>query len=402
MIFSKILYAVILVALYVVLIMFSPVEAYIAFVLAIAIPAVFLVNMLINRMLINVEYCVRKGIIFKGDTVDLRINVKNNWIFPTGDINIKLEIYYGDYKHKTEVVTFNAMPFSKKSIIHKIVAEYTGNIKIVIKKASMMDYSRIFDIPVGKKNCNNIITIFPKPFVININGTNIQNNELLESDEYDKNKKGNDKTEIFNIREYIPGDTVRDIHWKLTSKMDKCMVKEFSRPIANEIDLICEFTSDITSLDNMMAFDKVFEVAYSLGFNILVSELKFTLKVVDKNKRIYIENDISSEDEMVQDFVNIIGCEEYAKYSDGTEYDVNNIINDAKHSNILVVLSEIDMNLVNMLTEKSLTHQIFLVIIVKKNIDTIRPFVDMLSDKMDIYMVDANAKEMGGIYEIKL
>ena len=180
------------------------------------------------------------------------------------------------------------------------------------------------------------------------------------------------------------------------------MVKEFSRPIANEIDLICEFTSDITSLDNMMAFDKVFEVAYSLGFNILVSELKFTLKVVDKNKRIYIENDISSEDEMVQDFVNIIGCEEYAKYSDGTEYDVNNIINDAKHSNILVVLSEIDMNLVNMLTEKSLTHQIFLVIIVKKNIDTIRPFVDMLSDKMDIYMVDANAKEMGGIYEIKL
>ena len=100
--------------------------------------------------------------------------------------------------------------------------------------------------------------------------------------------------------------------------------------------------------------------------------------------------------------MNIIGCEEYAKYSDGTEYDVNNIINDAKHSNILVVLSEIDMNLVNMLTEKSLTHQIFLVIIVKKNIDTIRQFVDMLSDKMDIYMVDANAKEMGGIYEIKL
>ena len=120
MIFSKILYAVILVALYVVLIMFSPVEAYIAFVLAIAIPAVFLVNMLINRMLINVEYCVRKGIIFKGDTVDLRINVKNNWIFPTGDINIKLEIYYGDYKHKTEVVTFNAMPFSKKSITETI------------------------------------------------------------------------------------------------------------------------------------------------------------------------------------------------------------------------------------------------------------------------------------------
>ena len=53
---------------------------------------------------------------------------------------------------------------------------------------------------------------------------------------------------------------------------------------------------------------------------------------------------IIANHEAALDFVNIIGCEEYAKYSDGTEYDVNNIINDAKHSNILVVLSEIDIS----------------------------------------------------------
>lgn len=402
MIFSLILYAVVLIALYAIQVLFTPPQAHLALVIAIAIPAVFLVNMVLNRLLLRIKYSVRNGIIYKGNTVDLRIDVKNMWIFPTGDIEVKIEVYYGDYKDKTKVITFNAMPFSKKTFIHKIPAEYTGNMMIVVKKSRMLDFTRMFFLPISTKNMKSKTTIFPKPFVININGTQILNNELIESDEYDKHKKGSDKTEIFNIREYVPGDTVRDIHWKLSSKMDKCMVKEFSKPIANEIDLICELPSDTSSVNNMMAYDKIFEVAYSLGYNLLASELKYTLKLIDKNKCIYIENDIASQDEMVQDFVNIIECEEYAKYSDPSSYDVKNIINDAKHSNILVVLSEIDMNTVSILTEKSLAHSLFLVLVVKNNIQIIKPFVDMLADKMDIYMVDINALEMGGIYEIKL
>ena len=33
-----------------------------------------------------------------------------------------------------------------------------------------------------------------------------------------QNRKGNDLSEIFDIREYVPGDDIRSIHWKLSSK----------------------------------------------------------------------------------------------------------------------------------------------------------------------------------------
>ena len=43
--------------------------------------------------------------------------------------------------------------------------------------------------------------------------------ELEES-----NKKGHDYAEVSDIRQFIPGDRIRDIHWKLTAKEGELMV----------------------------------------------------------------------------------------------------------------------------------------------------------------------------------
>ena len=45
-----------------------------------------------------------------------------------------------------------------------------------------------------------------------------------------QNRRGSDHTETFDIREYIPGDDVRTIHWKLSSKTDTLIVREPSDP----------------------------------------------------------------------------------------------------------------------------------------------------------------------------
>lgn len=45
-----------------------------------------------------------------------------------------------------------------------------------------------------------------------------------------QNRKGNDPSEIFDIREYVPGDDIRSIHWKLSSKTDTLILREASDP----------------------------------------------------------------------------------------------------------------------------------------------------------------------------
>lgn len=52
-----------------------------------------------------------------------------------------------------------------------------------------------------------------------------------DSESYSPDKKGNDCSETFQLREYIPGDSIKQIHWKLSEKLDKVIVREASLPV---------------------------------------------------------------------------------------------------------------------------------------------------------------------------
>ena len=75
----------------------------------------------------------------------------------------------------------------------------------------------------------------PIGYDINIPMPNATENP--ESDIFSTQKPGMDVSETFAIREYQPGDPIRSIHWKLTEKMDKTMVREFGLPVAGSVFL---------------------------------------------------------------------------------------------------------------------------------------------------------------------
>lgn len=44
------------------------------------------------------------------------------------------------------------------------------------------------------------------------------------------NKKGSDVSEVYGLRDYYPGDDVRLVHWKLSGRMQKMIIREPSEP----------------------------------------------------------------------------------------------------------------------------------------------------------------------------
>ncbi len=61
-----------------------------------------------------------------------------------------------------------------------------------------------------------------------------------DSDTYSDTKRGDDSSQVFDVRDYVPGDDVRRIHWQLSSKRDSMIVKEYSRPIADKRVVLLE------------------------------------------------------------------------------------------------------------------------------------------------------------------
>lgn len=57
---------------------------------------------------------------------------------------------------------------------------------------------------------------------------------------YDNQKKGQDRTEVFEIRGYRKGDSFKSVHWKLSARFDELLIREPSRPAEHNIVLLCD------------------------------------------------------------------------------------------------------------------------------------------------------------------
>ncbi len=61
-----------------------------------------------------------------------------------------------------------------------------------------------------------------------------------ESSEYSMIKAGHDNSEIYAIREYMPGDSLKQIHFKKSQKEEKLYVKEYAAPIVKKTVIVIE------------------------------------------------------------------------------------------------------------------------------------------------------------------
>ena len=93
---------------------------------------------------------------------------------------------------------------------------------------------------------------------------------------YSPDRPGQDVSEIFALREYVPGDEIRKIHWKLSSKIDKTMLRDFSLPLNYSVFLMMELTAGTEDI-----IDAVVELYLSMSKALLESGINHNLAWYD-------------------------------------------------------------------------------------------------------------------------
>lgn len=83
--------------------------------------------------------------------------------------------------------------------------------------------------------------------------------------------KGSDFSEVSDIREYIPGDRQRDIHWKLSARQDELMVKERVNVAGSEMVILPGFA------ENPEQAMQILEYVYQLGQNCIKQRMPVCL-----------------------------------------------------------------------------------------------------------------------------
>ena len=264
MLIVKLIYLIVAIASGMFFILYRDVLALILFLVIVAIPVFLFISVVIMRLAVSLQIESSSNIINKGDTGHIVFKFKNRFLLPVIRIRgkVKFKNHFFDKTERQEL-SFFAGPMSERSFDVEVYSEHMGNVTVYINNLNVFDYFGVFSLPLKVKREYSFQII---PQVLDLNVQLSKNMYTLsESNIFSKTKPGDDPSEVFQIRDYVGGDKLNRIHWKLSSKQDHFMVKDYSLPVSEAVLIAVDLCCDLSSSESINLADTVLEAAFSLS-----------------------------------------------------------------------------------------------------------------------------------------
>lgn len=159
------------------------------------------------------------------DQVEFHVHVENTSRFNlTRGICLTLQVsstVVSEVKRERVLLEFDG---KQSEYVLSEKAEDCGEFRLHIEKAQVVGLFGL--VAMRFPSCRDVSTlVYPQWIQSEVVFAN-QATGFSEDTGAPKNTRGNDRSEVLDLREYVVGDDVRNIHWKLSSKMDTLFVKE--------------------------------------------------------------------------------------------------------------------------------------------------------------------------------
>ena len=206
------------------------------------------------------------------------VTIHNNSFFPISAVTFEVEFQdmCDDGVIKRKIKTPVAAKEDKS--VHTVVAtSHAALIECRVKKPRIYDAFGLIHFRI--RNVSDKAKLLIAPVMTDnsfIKGN--QNVYIIDSDKYSETQKGDDSSQVFEVRNYVPGDDIRRIHWRLSSKQDDLIVKEYSKPIDENCIVMLEtgIGSDEPEERKFRA-DGMLSVFMKLAYELIDNEQAFSV-----------------------------------------------------------------------------------------------------------------------------
>ena len=234
---------------------------------AAALPLLSAIPLLLPRQ-IGLTLSTPEGAV-RGEPLSCTITVSSSGLPAQFELTVEAEnAFTGERSAKTMKISTRKQPVS---LSWQLAGTHSGNVRLFCTHVRELDCFGLFS---RKRICTAQAGILFPPQTFPVSVCLDQAAEvLLDSESYSAQKAGNDPGETFRIREYVPGDPIRQIHWKLSEKTGTLMVREFGLPAENRLLLafLPERSLSPEQLDTML------DTLVSVSSELLRQELPHTL-----------------------------------------------------------------------------------------------------------------------------
>ena len=130
--------------------------------------------------------------------------------------------------------------FLQKEQTVALCSDFCGCLRCSIQKVRLWDVCGVLPVPLSCRPEKRVM-IMPHTFPVEINMDSAPA-QCEDCREYAQDRKGQDRTETYQLRDYTAGDSIRQIHWKLSSKRGHPVVREAACPMDQSLLLFVDRT----------------------------------------------------------------------------------------------------------------------------------------------------------------
>lgn len=175
----------------------------------------------------------------RGEEILCKLIVKDRGRLPLPALRCRVELenrFTGE--RDGAVVHLTAGPGRTRTAELSLSAAHSGLLAVRMVRAEAVDWFGLFARPLP---CEAEGAVLVPPELSPVELAPGQPPEpRMDSGAYSTQRPGRDPSETFRIREYVPGDPVRQIHWKLSEKTGKTLVRDLGLPLDAQVRFTLE------------------------------------------------------------------------------------------------------------------------------------------------------------------
>ncbi|MBP5191924.1 MAG: DUF58 domain-containing protein [Eubacterium sp.] len=219
-------------------------------VLVIGAPILSIVGAFVLRWGINLELKTPQAEVRRLDTGFLHLVLSNRSIIPSMECEVQVvsrNTFYG-----AESKTMLELPVRAMGSFNEYIPiDYTMNGMYVFEVTDIRFRDLLGLVSLRKRvDVKAEVTVLPESERSMEFNTSDMSTGMTESEE--TIKKGHDFSDVSDVREYIPGDKLMSIHWKLSAKKDSLMVKDRVAMSDQQMVIVTELAGRDEDVDQIL------------------------------------------------------------------------------------------------------------------------------------------------------
>jgi uncharacterized protein (DUF58 family) len=283
--------------------------------LLVTIPIVLFLFLLIMRTKVSVSV-EAKNPLAEMDTIEkparavITLSVENRSRFlpvTKGIARVRYENPFSGEKGKLKI-RFSVDAGKKRDRRIPVLVKHCGNVAITVEKVRIYDYLNIFAWTIGKHFETQDILVLPPLKEMYLGKDRWYNETDEDSDRFSIYKKGDDPSEIFDVRGYVDGDKIQRIHWKLSSKTGELMVKEGSLPLTKQIHIFIDLCVRGTREERNDKIDLLVQGIYAIAMFMIEHHIPQDYIWYDRKNGVIQEYSVEQEEELYWMFQELFKC----------------------------------------------------------------------------------------------